>query len=101
MFSYLKFALDSTNVSQRTVEICGSAIKKKSGLYQNEWLLALLDPLGPTIYCDQSASAHHGEELSPWTLVPCPVGETGQNGKVQGLVQEDLVLKAQGGCMSQ
>lgn len=102
MFSHIKFALDSTNISQRTVEICGSAIKKKKKhvLCQNECPLELLDPVGPTIYCDRSASAHHGEELH---LVPShsPVEETGQNGKAQGLVQEALVLKSQGGCVSQ
>lgn len=98
MFSHLKFALDSTNVSQRTVEICGSAVKKKYGLCQNEWPLELLDPVAPTIYYVRSASAYHGEELHP--QYP-PVEETGQNGKGQGLVQEGLVLKPQGGCMSQ
>lgn len=62
--------------------------------------LEMLDPVGPTIYCDQSASVHDDEELH---LVPShpPVEETGQNGKARGLVQEALVLKSQGGCVSQ
>lgn len=79
MFSHLKFALDSTNVSQRTVEFCGS-LSKKYGLAKTKGPVEMLDPVGPTVCCDPSASAHDGEELH---LVPSHplVEESGQNGK--------------------
>lgn len=77
-FSHLKFTLDSPSISQRTVEICGSAIKK-CGLYQNEWQLELLDPLGPTISCGRSASVRHGEELHPHTLQLRRLGRMGKS----------------------